>query len=135
MDEQFLYDFCTGFGNSAKFARFFDMGFNIHLRKVFYFLSATFHYHRQVRFFNARNYIKHLLERLFRGLKYQPRTSSASRSLPVFVGAKNGENQTCGLYVLIEDFLPTHQVLFSIILLHKQFFCQFYYQIGNTKLP
>ena len=28
MDEQFLYDFRTGCGNSAKFARFFDMGFS-----------------------------------------------------------------------------------------------------------
>ena len=28
MDERFLYDFRTGCGNSAKFARFFDMGFN-----------------------------------------------------------------------------------------------------------
>ena len=27
MDEQFLYDFRTGCGNSAKFARIFDMGF------------------------------------------------------------------------------------------------------------
>ena len=27
MDEQFLYDFRTGCGNSAKFVRFFDMGF------------------------------------------------------------------------------------------------------------
>ena len=28
MDERFLYDFRTGCGNSAKFVRFFDMGFN-----------------------------------------------------------------------------------------------------------
>ena len=28
MDEQFLYDFRTGCGNSAKFARIFDMGFS-----------------------------------------------------------------------------------------------------------
>ena len=27
MDERFLYDFRTGCGNSAKFARIFDMGF------------------------------------------------------------------------------------------------------------
>ena len=27
MDEQFMCDFRTGSGNSAKFARFYDMGF------------------------------------------------------------------------------------------------------------
>ena len=29
MDEQFFYDFRTGCGNSAKFARIFDMGFTV----------------------------------------------------------------------------------------------------------
>ena len=28
MNEQFIYDFRTGCGNSAKFVRFFDMGFS-----------------------------------------------------------------------------------------------------------
>ena len=35
MDEQFLYDFHTGCGNSAKFARFFDMGFMITTKYYF----------------------------------------------------------------------------------------------------
>ena len=32
MDEQFLYDFRTGCGNSAKFARIFDMGFTLKIQ-------------------------------------------------------------------------------------------------------
>ena len=42
MDEQFLYDFRTGCGNSAKFARIFDMGF---IKDIFSFVigrCATF---------------------------------------------------------------------------------------------
>ena len=38
MDEQFLYDFRTGCGNSAKFARIFDMGFIVPMKKYLNFI-------------------------------------------------------------------------------------------------
>ena len=41
MDEQFLYDFRTGCGNSAKFARIFDMGFMLHTYYILYSIDGV----------------------------------------------------------------------------------------------